>query len=79
MTILADAALAPVEAGDPDAAELALVPDIEADQERRDLFDDAHSLECATITISPVTLYVKIDPPPASERGGVSIVVPVNR
>mgnify|MGYP001347355976 CR=1 FL=1 len=79
MTILADAPPALAEAGDPDAAEQALVPDIEADRERGDLLEDAHALECVTITISPMTLYVKIDLPPASKRGGVSIVVPVTR
>jgi len=37
MTVLADALLALAGAGDPDAAEQAVVPDIEADRERRDL------------------------------------------
>ena len=41
--------LALVKTGDPDPAELALVPDVQPDQERRDLLDDGGTLERAAV------------------------------
>ncbi|MFA7199127.1 MAG: hypothetical protein WC093_07525 [Methanoculleus sp.] len=77
MTVLADALLAFIEVGDPGATEFELAPDVEPDQEWGVLLDGAHVFERATITLFPAVLYVMIDLPPASQRGGVSIVISV--
>jgi hypothetical protein len=69
MTVLADAPLTPAGQGDPGATEPARVLDIEMDQERDTLPDDADPFKRATAGVYPVITYMEIGSLPASRRG----------